>query len=86
MSKLSPSLKALISASHAKPGPIPAPSNIRSVYEGIAKSAASKNVGTPAWLSVAVCVNSPLRIRSIFPKRIESISLTNSTMFRPQQP
>lgn len=62
MSKLSPSLKALIGASFAKPGPIPAPSNIRSVFEGIAKSAASKNVGTPAWLSVAVC-DKNLKIR-----------------------
>ncbi|GAB7352441.1 hypothetical protein MBLNU459_g2857t2 [Dothideomycetes sp. NU459] len=33
MSKLSPSLKALIGAPFAKPGPIPAPNNIRSVFE-----------------------------------------------------
>ncbi|GAB7352442.1 hypothetical protein MBLNU459_g2857t1 [Dothideomycetes sp. NU459] len=70
MSKLSPSLKALIGAPFAKPGPIPAPNNIRSVFEGIAKSAASHNVGVPAWLSVATAttmtMNSPDSLAELY--------------------
>jgi len=54
MSKLSPSLKSLINAPFARPGAVGAPKNIKSVYESIAKEAEAKNVGTPAWLSIAV--------------------------------
>lgn len=56
MSKLSPSLKQLINAPFAKPGAIPAPKNIRRVFENVAQDAASKDVGTPAWLSIAVSI------------------------------
>lgn len=55
MSKLSPALKALIAAAHAKPNTIPAPPQIRRVYEQLWKDAQSKNVGTPAWLTMSVC-------------------------------
>ena len=54
MSKLSPQLKSLINAPFARPGAVAAPRNMRSVYESIAKDAESKNVGVPAWLSIAV--------------------------------
>jgi len=54
MSKLSESLKALISAAHARPGTVRAPSNIRAVYTGIADDAAAKSVGLPAWLTISV--------------------------------
>jgi len=54
MSKLSPSLKSLINAPFARPGAVAAPKNIKSVYESIAKDAESKNVGVPAWLTIAV--------------------------------
>ncbi|KAG8623538.1 hypothetical protein KVT40_008514 [Elsinoe batatas] len=63
MSKLSPTLKNLINAPFARPGAVPAPSNIKSVYEHVAKDAASKNLGVPAWLSIATAttmtMNSP---------------------------
>ncbi|GAM86366.1 hypothetical protein ANO11243_043800 [Dothideomycetidae sp. 11243] len=63
MSKLSPKLKSLINAPFARPGAVPAPTNIKSVYEQVAKDAASKNVGVPAWLSIATAttmtMNSP---------------------------
>jgi hypothetical protein len=55
MSKLSPALKALINAPHARPGTIPAPAQITSVYASIAKEAQPKNVGLKAWFSAAVC-------------------------------
>lgn len=54
MSKLSEPLKALINAAHAKPNTLPAPRNIRSVYEKIASNAAAKKVGMPAWLTASV--------------------------------
>jgi len=56
MSKLSPALKALISAAHAKPNTIPAPPQIRGVYEKLWKDAQKNNVGTPAWLTMSVCI------------------------------
>ena len=54
MSKLSEPLKALINAAHAKPNTLPAPKNIRSVYERLATEAGSKQVGLPAWLTASV--------------------------------
>lgn len=58
MSKLSPALKALINAPNARPGTIPAPAQIASVYASIAKEAGPKNVGLKAWFSAAVCISS----------------------------
>lgn len=54
MSKLSPSLKALISAAHASLGTVPAPPHIISVYQQIADEADSRKVGLEAWLTAAV--------------------------------
>ena len=54
MSKLSEPLKALINAAHAKPNTLPAPKNIRSVYERLATEAGSKKIGLPAWLTASV--------------------------------
>ncbi|KAF3385721.1 Dol-P-Man:Man [Talaromyces pinophilus] len=63
MSKLSPALKALINAPNARPGTIPAPAQISSVYASIAKEAEPKNVGLKAWFSAATAatmtMNSP---------------------------
>ncbi|KAF2157612.1 hypothetical protein K461DRAFT_235973, partial [Myriangium duriaei CBS 260.36] len=63
MSKLPPALKNLINAPFARPGAVPTTPNIKSVYEAVAKDAASKNVGVPAWLSIATAttmtLNSP---------------------------
>ena len=56
MSKLSSSLKALISAPFARPNTLPAPPRIRSVYERLRQEALAKNVGTPAWLTLSVCL------------------------------
>ncbi|TVY43170.1 Dol-P-Man:Man(5)GlcNAc(2)-PP-Dol alpha-1,3-mannosyltransferase, partial [Lachnellula occidentalis] len=53
MSKLSPALKALISAPHARPNTLPAPPKVRAVYERLRQEAAAKNVGVPAWLTLS---------------------------------
>jgi len=54
MSKLSPGLKALINAPFARPNTVPAPPNIRSVFEKIAREASAKNIGAPSWLTLTV--------------------------------
>lgn len=54
MSKLSPSLKALINAPFARPGPRAAPAQIADVYQAIAREAAQKNLGQRPWLAVSV--------------------------------
>ena len=63
MSKLSQPVKDLIAAGYARGGPAPAPKNIRSVYDSVAKEATSNNVGLPAWLTLSTAttmtMNSP---------------------------
>jgi hypothetical protein len=63
MSKLSPSLKALISASHARPGPIPAPRHAEAVYSKIEREATAHKLGRPSWLALSTAatmtMNSP---------------------------
>jgi hypothetical protein len=54
MSKLSSSLKALISAPFARPNTLPATPRIRSVYKQLRDEASAKNVGAPAWLTLSV--------------------------------
>jgi hypothetical protein len=63
MSKLSGPLKALINAPHARPGPVAPSKRIATVFNAIARDAASKGVGLPAWLSISTAatmtMNSP---------------------------
>jgi hypothetical protein len=70
MSKLSEPLKALINASHARPGTVRAPRNIRAVYSRIAESAAAQNIGLPAWLTLSTAatmtMNSPESLLELF--------------------
>ncbi|KAL0255146.1 hypothetical protein SLS55_009676 [Diplodia seriata] len=70
MSKLSEPLKALINAGFARPGPAPAPSGIRSLFERIAKDSASKDVATPCWLTIATAtsmtMNSPDSMKELY--------------------
>ncbi|RAL59296.1 hypothetical protein DID88_006901 [Monilinia fructigena] len=70
MSKLSPSLKALINAPYARPGYAPAPRNIRSVFQKIEEEASQKNVGLPSWLTISTAaimtMNSPDSMLELF--------------------
>lgn len=54
MPKLSPSLKALINAPFARPGPCAAPAKIRDVYQGIARDAAKHKLGARPWVTISV--------------------------------
>ncbi|KAF2402303.1 hypothetical protein EJ06DRAFT_580581 [Trichodelitschia bisporula] len=51
--KLSPTLKALIIASHARPNPVPVPTAIATLYARISREAESHGVGPGAWLCIA---------------------------------
>ncbi|APA10422.1 hypothetical protein sscle_06g051920 [Sclerotinia sclerotiorum 1980 UF-70] len=70
MSKLSPSLKALISAPHARPGYAPAPKNIRAVFQKIKEEASTNNVGLASWLTISTAatmtMNSPDSMLELF--------------------
>ncbi|KAJ5152798.1 Dol-P-Man:Man(5)GlcNAc(2)-PP-Dol alpha-1-3-mannosyltransferase [Penicillium canariense] len=63
MSKLSPSLKALINAPAARPHTVPAPANIAHVYHTIQQTALANSVSQPAWLALSTAatmtMNSP---------------------------
>jgi hypothetical protein len=63
MSRLSGPLKALINASHARPGPVPSSKQVAAVYNAIARDAAAKGIGLPAWLTISTAatltMNSP---------------------------
>ena len=65
MSKLSPTLKALIAAAYARPNTLAASPSIRGVYEKLRKEAESKKVGIPAWLSLSVRTTSGLYIEKL---------------------
>ncbi|KAI9660441.1 MAG: dolichyl-P-Man:Man(5)GlcNAc(2)-PP-dolichol alpha-1,3-mannosyltransferase [Bathelium mastoideum] len=81
MSKLSDSLKALISAPRARPGVIPAPPRIESVYRRIQQEATSKNVGLPSWLALTtgatMTMNSPDSMITLY-------KLASSSQSRPR--
>ncbi|KAL2186358.1 hypothetical protein L209DRAFT_731010 [Thermothelomyces heterothallicus CBS 203.75] len=63
MSKLSPSLKALINAPFARPGQAPAPRHIRDVYTRIAHEARERRYGERPWVTLSAAatftLNSP---------------------------
>ena len=61
MAKLSSRLKALVNAPAARPHTVPAPRNIRSVYQKVQEGAQANEVSQRSWLalSVRVLLNSP---------------------------
>ncbi|KAF3003692.1 dolichyl-P-Man:Man(5)GlcNAc(2)-PP-dolichol alpha-1,3-mannosyltransferase [Curvularia kusanoi] len=70
MSKLSPALKQLINAAHARPGPVPAPPKIQSVFKKIETEATDRQLGRPSWLAVSTAatmtMNSPESMEALF--------------------
>lgn len=82
MSKLSSSLKALINASYARPGPIPAPRHIQTVYSKIEKEATAKKLGRPSWLALSTAttmtMNSPESMVALYNTASASKSASES--------
>jgi hypothetical protein len=70
MSKLASSVKALINAAHARPGPIPAPRHIADVYRKIENEATAQKLGRPSWLALSTAatmtMNSPESMLVLF--------------------
>ncbi|KAF2273026.1 uncharacterized protein EI97DRAFT_384404 [Westerdykella ornata] len=70
MSKLSPSLKGLINAAHARPGITPAPHNIDALYSKIEREASTRKLGRPSWLALSTAatmtMNSPASMVALF--------------------
>ncbi|KZM24029.1 dolichyl-P-Man:Man(5)GlcNAc(2)-PP-dolichol alpha-1,3-mannosyltransferase [Ascochyta rabiei] len=70
MSKLSPALKQLINAAHSRPGPVPAPPKIQSVFKKIEQEATDRQLGRPSWLAVSTAatmtMNSPESMEALF--------------------
>ncbi|KAJ4985840.1 Dol-P-Man:Man(5)GlcNAc(2)-PP-Dol alpha-1,3-mannosyltransferase 2 [Stagonosporopsis vannaccii] len=70
MSKLSPALKQLINAAHARPGPLPAPRNVQNVFKKIEQEATDRELGRPSWLAVSTAatmtLNSPESMEALF--------------------
>lgn len=70
MSKLSPALKQLINAAHSRPGPVPAPPGIQSVFKKIEQEATDRKLGRPSWLAVSTAatmtMNSPESMEALF--------------------
>ncbi|KAH6847415.1 hypothetical protein B0I37DRAFT_430947 [Chaetomium sp. MPI-CAGE-AT-0009] len=69
MSKLSPSLKALINAPFARPGQAPAPRQIRDVYTRIAHEARERKYGDRPWVTLSAAatftLNSPASLLAL---------------------
>ncbi|KAL2151246.1 hypothetical protein VTH82DRAFT_6344 [Thermothelomyces myriococcoides] len=69
MSKLSPSLKALINAPFARPGQTPAPRHIRDVYTRIAHEARDRKYGERPWVALSAAatftLNSPASLLAL---------------------
>ncbi|KAF9694636.1 hypothetical protein EKO04_007300 [Ascochyta lentis] len=70
MSKLSPALKQLINAAHSRPGPVPAPPKIQSIFKKIESEATDRQLGRPSWLAVSTAatmtMNSPESMEALF--------------------
>lgn len=60
MSKLSEGLKALINASHARPGYTKASPAVQPALARFARDAATNKVGLPAWITVSTAVSATL--------------------------
>ncbi|RCI13337.1 hypothetical protein L249_1203 [Ophiocordyceps polyrhachis-furcata BCC 54312] len=81
MSKLSPSLKALIKSPASRPDPVPAPAGIRRVYDELAADAGRHKLGMRPWLAIStaatVTLNSPVSLallHSVASARADAIS------------
>jgi|SRR5690242_11053566 len=82
MSKLSPTLKQLINAAHARPGPLPAPRNVQSVFKKIEQEATDHKLGRPSWLAVSTAatmtLNSPESMEALFHSSTQGKKLEES--------
>lgn len=78
MSKLGPGVKALIQASHARPGPVPASPQIQSIYKKIEQEATAHKLARPSWLTLSTAttmtMNSPESMVALYKSASENKS------------
>ena len=78
MSKLGAGVKALINATHARPGPVPAPRQIQSIYKKIEQEATAHKLGRPSWLALSTAttmtMNSPESMVALYKSASENQS------------
>ncbi|CAG9946264.1 unnamed protein product [Clonostachys rosea f. rosea IK726] len=67
MSKLSPSLKALINAPFSRPGPLPAPAHAKELFQSIAQDASKKNLSPRSWLAISTATTFSLNAPDALP-------------------
>ncbi|TQV92068.1 hypothetical protein V2A60_004374 [Cordyceps javanica] len=77
--KLSPALKALINAPAARPGPCPAPSQIRDVYARIAQDAAARKLGQRPWVVLSAAATFTLNCPDALPALHDVASSSSSS-------
>ncbi|KAK3305701.1 uncharacterized protein B0T15DRAFT_416456 [Chaetomium strumarium] len=86
MSKLSPSLKALINAPFARPGQAAAPRHIRDIYARIAHEARERKYGERPWVTLSAAatftLNSPSSLLILHDLASSSSSSTNLSPLR----
>ncbi|KAH7035902.1 mitochondrial protein [Microdochium trichocladiopsis] len=89
MSKLSEGLKALINASHARPGYTKASPAVQPALARFARDATDRKVGLPAWVTVSTAVsatlNCPEAMTSILHLANDSSSSSSSPPRTPVQ-
>ncbi|KAF3402012.1 hypothetical protein F1880_009744 [Penicillium rolfsii] len=83
MSKLSPSLKALINSPAARPHTVPAPPNIAHVYRTIQQTAAANNVSQPSWLALSTAATMTMNSPESLTVLHQLITSTNPTTALP---
>ncbi|GAB1317647.1 hypothetical protein MFIFM68171_07857 [Madurella fahalii] len=88
MSKLSPSLKALINAPFARPGQAPAPRHIRDIYTRISREARERRYGERPWVTLSAAatftLNSPASLLILH--QVASSSSSSSSSSSPSPP
>ncbi|KAI0394159.1 hypothetical protein F5Y17DRAFT_458202 [Xylariaceae sp. FL0594] len=83
MSKLSDAVKALINASHARPGYTRAGPQVQPALERLARDAGEKRVGLPAWVTVSTAVSATMNCPEAM-TQIYHLANSNSNSSSPE--
>ncbi|KAI1349475.1 hypothetical protein F5Y01DRAFT_185263 [Xylaria sp. FL0043] len=82
MSKLSDAVKALINASHAKPGYTRAGAPVKPALEQFASDAREKKVGLPAWVTLSTAVSATMNCPEAMTQVFDLANTSNASSRR----